>query len=417
MSVILYRQPVWVSFSENLVHKETSENQQDTTILSLSLSFFLFPGGLRHNCVIIGWPTNWKQDNSKVTQFLGIIRTVTVNRNALLIPKGVDAWPESGDKMGGMIDVWWVVHDGGLLMLLPFLLRQHKTWKNCQLRIFTVAQLSDNSVQMKKDLQQWIYALRIDAKVVEVIELNDQDISEYTYERTVRMEQRTETLRQLYFRGEQQQRRDLASQADSVDETLDEEDDLSASSDEKVPLNNSKRFNNNKERLGGTASPPLLVTTGAPVQVVIGDEKGNANAVDIDADRSAASSEMTPPPPPPKFSVQAATPQQSPKSEANDKSLNGGGRSSASPSGKMFSLKPDESNVKRMNTAVKLNEAIVTKSAASKLVILNLPGLPKNTESEAHCHHYMEFLDVLCEGLERVLLVRGGGREVITIYS
>ena len=29
----------------------------------------------------------------------------------------------------------------------------------------------------------------------------------------------------------------------------------------------------------------------------------------------------------------------------------------------------------------------------------------------------MEFLDVLTEGLERVLMVRGGGREVITIYS
>ncbi|KAF3837327.1 hypothetical protein F7725_004791 [Dissostichus mawsoni] len=29
----------------------------------------------------------------------------------------------------------------------------------------------------------------------------------------------------------------------------------------------------------------------------------------------------------------------------------------------------------------------------------------------------MEFLEVLTEGLERVLLVRGGGGEVITIYS
>lgn len=26
----------------------------------------------------------------------------------------------------GNIDVWWIVHDGGMLMLLPFLLRQHK---------------------------------------------------------------------------------------------------------------------------------------------------------------------------------------------------------------------------------------------------------------------------------------------------
>ena len=62
--------------------------------------------------------------------------------------------------------------------------------------------MSDNSIQMKQDLKQWIYALRIEARSVEVIELNDNDISEYTYERTVRMEQRTGQLRQLYFRGE-----------------------------------------------------------------------------------------------------------------------------------------------------------------------------------------------------------------------
>ena len=29
----------------------------------------------------------------------------------------------------------------------------------------------------------------------------------------------------------------------------------------------------------------------------------------------------------------------------------------------------------------------------------------------------MEFLDVLTEGLDRVLMVRGGGLEVVTIYS
>ena len=29
----------------------------------------------------------------------------------------------------------------------------------------------------------------------------------------------------------------------------------------------------------------------------------------------------------------------------------------------------------------------------------------------------MEFLEVLTEGLDRVVMVRGGGREVITIYS
>ncbi|GFU77447.1 solute carrier family 12 member 6 [Trichonephila clavipes] len=55
-------------------------------------------------------------------------------------------------------------------MLLPFLLKQHKTWKNCKLRIFTVAQLEDNSIQMKKDLAKFLYHLRIEADV-EVVEM------------------------------------------------------------------------------------------------------------------------------------------------------------------------------------------------------------------------------------------------------
>jgi len=76
--------------------------------------------------------------------------------------------------------------------------------------------------------------------------------------------------------------------------------------------------------------------------------------------------------------------------------------------------KLDQKNVRRMHTAVKLNETIVTKSHDSQLVIMNLPGVPKNSRGE---ENYMEFLEVLTEGLNRVLLVRGGGREVITIYS
>ncbi|ELT90882.1 hypothetical protein CAPTEDRAFT_150162 [Capitella teleta] len=67
-----------------------------------------------------------------------------------------------------------------------------------------------------------------------------------------------------------------------------------------------------------------------------------------------------------------------------------------------------------MHTAVRLNEVIVEKSHSSQMVILNLPGPPKHAAGE---ENYMEFLEVLTEGLERVLMVRGGGREVITIYS
>lgn len=108
-------------------------------------------------------------------------------------------------------------------MLLPFLLRQHRTWKNCKLRIFTVAQLEDNSIQMKKDLKIFLYHLRIEAEV-QVIEMvraliflysnvlilnfdlqMDSDISAYTYERTLVMEQRNQMLRELRLNKKESQ--------------------------------------------------------------------------------------------------------------------------------------------------------------------------------------------------------------------
>lgn len=46
---------------------------------------------------------------------------------ALLVPKNISLFPSNSEPCTeGYIDVWWIVHDGGMLMLLPFLLRQHK---------------------------------------------------------------------------------------------------------------------------------------------------------------------------------------------------------------------------------------------------------------------------------------------------
>lgn len=41
------------------------------------------------------------------------------------------------------------------------------------MRIFTVAQMNDNSIQMKKDLQMFLYHLRLDAEVEVVEMVND----------------------------------------------------------------------------------------------------------------------------------------------------------------------------------------------------------------------------------------------------
>ena len=68
------------------------------------------------------------------------------------------------------------------------------------------------------------------------------------------------------------------------------------------------------------------------------------------------------------------------------------------------------------HTAVRLNEHIINKSHAAKLVIINMPGIPRKMTQGSETN-YMEFIEVLTEGLERVILARGAGREVLTIFS
>ncbi|XP_052567185.1 solute carrier family 12 member 4 [Culex pipiens pallens] len=130
-------------------------------------------GGMKPNTVILGWPYGWRknEDDARTWQvFLQTVRNVSAAKMALLVPKGINFFPTSSDKISGNIDIWWIVHDGGLLMLLPFLLKQHRSWKNCKMRIFTVAQMEDNSIQIKKDLKMFLYHLRIEAEV-EVVEM------------------------------------------------------------------------------------------------------------------------------------------------------------------------------------------------------------------------------------------------------
>jgi solute carrier family 12 sodium/potassium/chloride transporter 2 len=46
-----------------------------------------------------------------------------------------------------IIDVWWLFDDGGLTLLLPYLLRRRKRWRNCQFRIFSCVSGEKNDAE------------------------------------------------------------------------------------------------------------------------------------------------------------------------------------------------------------------------------------------------------------------------------
>uniref|UniRef100_A0A8C2FZ13 Solute carrier family 12 member 7a n=1 Tax=Cyprinus carpio TaxID=7962 RepID=A0A8C2FZ13_CYPCA len=324
-------------------HVVVSSNQRDGfshLIQSAGL------GGMKHNAVLMAWPANWKQSESNLSwkNFIETVRETTAAHQALLVAKNIDSFPTNQERLGvGTIDVWWIVHDGGLLMLLPFLLRQHKVWRRCKMRIFTVAQMDDNSIQMKKDLQMFLYHLRLDAKV-EVVEMNAGDISAFTNEKTLVMEQRSQMLKQMQLSKTERERECvLIFQAQLIhDKNTKSHATLN---DKATPTSDRVHMTWTKEKLISERNRL---------------REANMTVRDI------------------------------------------------------FSMKPDQTNVRRMHTAVKLNKVVVNKSQGAQLVLLNMPGPPKTQGGD---ENYMEFLEVLTEGLNRVLLVRGSGREVITIYS
>ena len=72
--------------------------------------------------------------------------------------------------------------------------------------------------------------------------------------------------------------------------------------------------------------------------------------------------------------------------------------------------------LRRMHTAIRMNRYLLEYSHRAELVVLYMPGLPPTTDPAALGLH-MGLVEAMTEGLSRTLLVRGGGREVITIFS
>ena len=65
----------------------------------------------------------------------------------------------------------------------------------------------------------------------------------------------------------------------------------------------------------------------------------------------------------------------------------------------MISYCRENANVRRMHTAVKLNEAIVSRSHDAKLVILNLPGPPKTMVDDSDYSCKLEYSYVFRHGI------------------
>jgi len=62
----------------------------------------------------------------------------------------------------GFIDVWWLYDDGGLTLLIPHIFKTRKQFKNCKLRVFTLANHNDQLDQETRNFASMLSRFRIE---------------------------------------------------------------------------------------------------------------------------------------------------------------------------------------------------------------------------------------------------------------
>nr|ANU78813.1 Na+/K+/2Cl- cotransporter [Portunus trituberculatus] len=69
----------------------------------------------------------------------------------------------------GTIDVWWLYDDGGLTLLVPYILTTRSQWSGCKLRVFALANRKDELDMEQRSMANLLAKFRIDYSDVIVI--------------------------------------------------------------------------------------------------------------------------------------------------------------------------------------------------------------------------------------------------------
>ncbi|XP_051133564.1 cation-chloride cotransporter 1 isoform X1 [Andrographis paniculata] len=125
-------------------------------------------GNLKPNIVVMRYPEIWRRENLTEipATFVGIINDCIVANKAVVIVKGLDEWPNEYQRQYGTIDLYWIVRDGGLMLLLSQLLLTKASFESCKIQVFCIAEEDSDAEELKADVKKFLYDLRMQAEVI-----------------------------------------------------------------------------------------------------------------------------------------------------------------------------------------------------------------------------------------------------------
>lgn len=118
-------------------------------------------GGVRPNTILMGW----SDDASKSETFSLILSLAQKMKRNLLILR-CQQTSERWEVPAGHINVWWTDSTNGpMMLLLGFLLKENRQWRDCSLRILRPVPLKADVDNVKAEMEEMLSGARIRAEI------------------------------------------------------------------------------------------------------------------------------------------------------------------------------------------------------------------------------------------------------------
>eukprot|EP00400_MALV-I_sp_L67-5_P000831 gene831-243_t len=420
-------------------------------------------GGLVPNCILMSWPEEWSKSRAGrkyAISFVSVIQTALSEEKSVLAVKGLELMPTDRDQCSGTLDIWWIIHDGGLLILMSWLLQQHKVWRSTHLRVFTITEsVQPEMAEMAgKRLTDLLRRKKLLDVEVEVVVLQDELIEPYTFDWSLRVEERHRYIQalnlkrgsttmpmeldELFEDGSPDHSSSKAPDADdfggfaaelkrtqtkeaihpSMHDRLRTWDALKKSNDQITKTDKDhlkqylkRRMSLNYEhmqtgegagRAGAITSPTAGVLFECAMKLESKNNYNESNEQRImhpSASRDSLDSAQSD-----DYNSPTHTDKLYSLPEGSSVSPSVSASHTNSPGSTRRSRKPAKSDKFEL-----LNQIILERSAGADLVMLNLPDVWGTTDSD--CLQYMAYCECLTKNLPRVLFIHSTGHEVFDL--
>lgn len=389
---------------------------------------------LRPNAVMIGWPRHWGESLSRAREFVLLCKSVLRLRKSLIAVKYDEAIAMDETPPASTIDLYWMGSDSGLILLLPFLLTRHNAWRHCHLRLFAVdPALSGRAAAV----EEYLAAMRIPA-TVSIVPVEADIIDEALQGRTLTQDAAEELRVQLELA---RARGHLPGASSSPSEDALASSALASSSPPGKPgavpaaqlgpadaatmtmvlgqAGHARRTSSATRRsvldvFGMPDSRPPKASPGDGAAAAVGDVELSTPvpAIKRPAKMPALAEESEPASPDGEELPAPVTPPHPAgrgRGQQDAASSEHRGQDSRADRTTAEGERAGEEESSFVRSARRMNELIREHSSGAALVVASLM-LSRDRDPE----EFLRYTDIFCEGIPRVLLVRGTGQEVLS---